>query len=140
MKIDEPKTPYTYHSDSECEEGATERVRRVSLSEHKDGLDPQKLSDRLQNNTAGDPRCTTMHSESEEDESETEEQRAKRKAFELKRKKHYNEFQAVKLAKQLLQDDDEKDKPSGSNLSKTESLPSDNGIDKNATVTDMSMS
>ena len=34
---------------------------------------------------------------------------AKRKQFELKRKLHYNEFHAVKLGKQLLEQEDEED-------------------------------
>ena len=34
---------------------------------------------------------------------------AERRAFEQKRKMHYNEFQAVKLARQLMEDPDEED-------------------------------
>ncbi len=34
---------------------------------------------------------------------------AKRKVFEQKRKFHYNEFQAVKLARQLLEKDDDEE-------------------------------
>ena len=34
---------------------------------------------------------------------------AKRKSFEQKRKMHYNEFQAVKLARQLLEKDDDEE-------------------------------
>lgn len=33
----------------------------------------------------------------------------KRKIFEMKRKQHYNEYYAVKLARKLMEDDDEED-------------------------------
>lgn len=38
---------------------------------------------------------------------------AKRKSFEFKRKAHYNEFMAVKLARQLMQKDEEVDSDAG---------------------------
>ena len=34
------------------------------------------------------------------------EEREKRRSFESKRKKHYNEFQAVKMARALMDEDD----------------------------------
>jgi len=42
-----------------------------------------------------------------EDEDEMPADKEKRKSFEHKRKAHYNEFMAVKLARQLMQNDDE---------------------------------
>merc|ERR1719282_1140548 len=36
-------------------------------------------------------------------------EREKRRSFEAKRKKHYNEFQAVKMARQLMAEDEDDD-------------------------------
>jgi len=106
MKVDEPKTPYQHHSDSESEEGTSECVRRVSLSEPPSELDPKVLEERLmkkmQRNTPEDNAAV----EEDDEDLESDEKVAKRKAFEMKRKQHYNEFQAVKLAKQLIEDDE----------------------------------
>ena len=38
---------------------------------------------------------------------------AMRKKFENKRKMHYNEFQAIKLARQLMEQEDEEDEEEG---------------------------
>lgn len=46
-------------------------------------------------------------SSSEEDELETEEQKSKRHEFEKRRKAHYNEYQAVQLARKLMEEDEE---------------------------------
>lgn len=46
---------------------------------------------------------------------------AKKKSFEHKRKAHYNEFMAVKLARQLMQNDDE-DADNGEESTVKESL------------------
>jgi len=106
MKVDEPKTPFHHHSDSESEEGTSECVRRVSLSEPPSALDPKSLEERIMKKMQKHPRTDSVECEEDDDEDESEERVAKRRAFEMKRKQHYNEFQAVKLAKQLIEEDD----------------------------------
>ncbi|XP_052065483.1 protein phosphatase inhibitor 2-like [Mytilus californianus] len=110
MKIDEPKTPYSKLSDAEDDE---EGGRRHSVSEEP-GVDPKSIASRLQtvedrNKLHAKVSEEESSSEEEEDEMETEEMRAQRRVFEQKRKLHYNEFQAVKLAKQLMEEEEEID-------------------------------
>uniref|UniRef100_A0A336M8R1 CSON013737 protein n=1 Tax=Culicoides sonorensis TaxID=179676 RepID=A0A336M8R1_CULSO len=81
MKVEEPKTPYNYVENSDV-----------------DQLDAELLAEKLK-------VAAAESSSSEEEEPETEEQRAKRVEFEKRRKMHYNEFQAVKLARKLLEDE-----------------------------------
>uniref|UniRef100_A0A915HRM3 Uncharacterized protein n=1 Tax=Romanomermis culicivorax TaxID=13658 RepID=A0A915HRM3_ROMCU len=52
------------------------------------------------------PKTVSSDVDTDDDEL-SEEQKERKRQFELKRKKHYNEFQAVKLAKQLLAQQDE---------------------------------
>ncbi|GFO41658.1 protein phosphatase inhibitor 2 [Plakobranchus ocellatus] len=110
MKVDEPPTPYNKASISDNEdEAALERKGSVSSVPE---LDPAQLAERLGENkpTEGEKHFYDNDSEeSEENENETEEERKKRKAFLLKRKMHYNEFQAVQLAKKLMAEEDDED-------------------------------
>ncbi|CAL1298738.1 unnamed protein product [Larinioides sclopetarius] len=103
MKIDEPKTPYSYYEDNSGKE----------ISGHSsDTLDADLLSKKINLCSEKDAKPKVLDSPSEEeiDEDETEEERAQRSAFEYKRKMHYNEFYAVKLARKLIdKDDDEVD-------------------------------
>ena len=56
------------------------------------------------------PRRISEPSADEEDLALlTPEERERRKSFEQKRKAHYNEFYAVKMARQLMQDEPEED-------------------------------
>ena len=68
------------------------------------------------------PRRTSEPSADEEDlQLLTPEEREKRKKFEQKRKAHYNEFYAVKMARQLMDSDDESDKEADGNAASSSS-------------------
>ncbi|KOB71891.1 Inhibitor-2 [Operophtera brumata] len=99
MKVNEPKTPF-----SESAEGDLEPP---------DELDANILAAKLAASMNKPPKCVESCS-SDEDMNEPEEVRERRLDFEKKRKMHYNEFQALKLARQLLAQEeaaDEEDKP-----------------------------
>lgn len=103
IKIDEPPTPYNKLSEGEMEEGR-------SGDEGETGLNPEALADSLKKKTK--PKIMTEIEDSpdeDEDENLTEEERARRRAFAKRRKLHYNEFYAVKLARQLLDEEDDED-------------------------------
>ncbi|XP_021345799.1 protein phosphatase inhibitor 2-like [Mizuhopecten yessoensis] len=112
MKIDEPLTPYSKYSDPEDEDGETQQ-RRSSISEKEIELNAETIASRLNeegiNPTVLSHPSIDEESSSDEELEETPEKKAVRKVFEQKRKLHYNEFQAVKLAKQLMKDDDDDD-------------------------------
>lgn len=95
MKVDEPKTPYNY-----VEEGDV------------DQLDAELLAEKLR--VAANSRSDSVSEEDEpsseeEQEDLTEEERKRRGEFERRRKAHYNEFEAVKLARKLIEEEDEDD-------------------------------
>merc|ERR1712002_196501 len=97
MKIEEPKTPYNHYEEGD------------SGDEH-DGLDADLLAQKIQLGGSELPKALIEPESEEESEEElAPEEREKRKWFEQKRKKHYNEFYAVKLARKLTQNDDEDD-------------------------------
>ncbi|GIY77216.1 protein phosphatase inhibitor 2 [Caerostris darwini] len=99
MKIDEPKTPYSYYEDKSGQE----------ISGHgSDTLDADLLAKKINICSEKQEKPAVMDSGSEEEnEEETEEEKAQRSAFEYKRKMHYNEFYAVKLARKLIDKDDD---------------------------------
>ncbi|OWR41409.1 protein phosphatase inhibitor 2-like [Danaus plexippus] len=101
MKVDEPKTPYSEAIDSDLETN--------------DELDANILAAKLAASMNKPPKC--VESCGSEDEEETEDARQKRLEFEKKRKMHYNEFQALQLARQLMaqEEEDEDDKTQASN-------------------------
>ncbi|XP_075230093.1 protein phosphatase inhibitor 2-like [Lycorma delicatula] len=97
MKIDEAPTPFE---------------RTVEETSDSDALDAAALADKIRLAADEGPREMRLSGESsgsDGEEDETPEQRALRKEFEMKRKAHYNEFFAAKLAMQLMDEDDDDD-------------------------------
>lgn len=89
MKIDEPKTPFSYSTDGE--EASSSSVP-IPVEE---SIDEEKL---LQKIAARERRLSIEDSvsggdEEEDEENMTEEEKRKKREFEMKRKSHYNEFQ-----------------------------------------------
>lgn len=100
MKIEEPKTPYSYQGEGDS-------------GDEREGpsLDSDLLSRKLQGKQESLERCAENLDEDSEEEDEfiPLEVQEKRKSFEFKRKAHYNEFMAVKLARQLMDSDEDED-------------------------------
>nr|CAD7195015.1 unnamed protein product [Timema douglasi]CAD7264223.1 unnamed protein product [Timema shepardi]CAD7409711.1 unnamed protein product [Timema poppensis]CAD7573206.1 unnamed protein product [Timema californicum] len=96
MKIEEPKTPYNW-AEGEVDE--------------PDALDAEVLAEKIRIGALAPPRVLPDESESSEgEEEETPEDKEKRHMFESKRKAHYNEYHAVKLARKLMSSEvDEED-------------------------------
>ncbi|XP_058466838.1 protein phosphatase inhibitor 2 isoform X2 [Malaya genurostris] len=93
MKVDEPKTPFNYAEQHDI-----------------DQLDAELLAEKLR--VAADrPDGISDDDEesSEEEEQLTEEQKKKKLEFERRRKAHYNEFEAIKLARKLIEEEHEDD-------------------------------
>lgn len=124
MKIDEPKTPYSYYEENAGEETAP----------GQDTLDAELLAKKINLSAKTPPKALIeAESEEEEEEEETEEERAQRTAFEYKRKMHYNEFYAVKLARKLLAEECEEEEEEDENVAK-DSLCSEEDISKDSSV------
>ena len=102
MKIDEPKTPYSY-----------ETTDGEQLGDHEPlALDEDTLAAKIAKKAMECPKVLRSSSEEDneeesDDENLTEEEKKKKREFEVKRKMHYNEFQAVKLARKLLEEEGE---------------------------------
>lgn len=120
MKVDEPPTPYSHatHSDCEDDQGSEEKPRKGSCSS-MDAFDPAKLAERLEMSGQSSNDKPFFDDEEDDDEEEddanlTEEERKRRRSFQMKRKMHYNEFAAVQMAKKLMaQEDDDDDEVEG---------------------------
>jgi len=126
MKIDEPKTPYE-RAESE-EEGDGDR---------RDELDANLLAARIAAEGHKGPRPRRV-SEPSADEDDlallSPEERESRQKFEHKRKKHYNEFQAVKMARALMQEEEEEDSEKESEKGMDEEVNQDSKEDERMEV------
>ena len=128
MKIEEPKTPFSYYA--EDEEGEVNSDNEISNE-----IDPENLAELINRKTKKsskspfsfdniDVDANKMDAEDDDDDddeefaNETEEERSRRKEFEQKRKTHYNEFQMVKLARQLLENEMEDDDDDDAEMSR----------------------
>jgi len=128
MKIDEPKTPYEYASGTEDDDDAN-LAEEHEKPKTVDDLDANLLAAKIsaEGHKGPRPRRISEPSGDEEDLALlTPEERERRKSFEVKRKAHYNEFYAVKMARQLMDENDDEDedenssKPSGNCPMETE--------------------
>lgn len=91
MKVDEPKTPYNYLDPQLAEQ---------------DELDANLLAEKLKVAQETVRRASIHAEESDDDDTpETEEQKMKRLEFEQRRKLHYNEASAIKLARKLIEEE-----------------------------------
>uniref|UniRef100_T1GGU6 Protein phosphatase inhibitor 2 n=1 Tax=Megaselia scalaris TaxID=36166 RepID=T1GGU6_MEGSC len=95
MKIEEPKTPYNYTDPND--------------EDAPDELDAKLLAEKLQLAARSASIDESFHSSDDEDDEETPEQKAHRLEFEKRRKAHYKEFEAVKLARKLIEEEDDSD-------------------------------
>jgi protein phosphatase inhibitor 2 len=120
MKVDEPKTPYNYLDPKLAEQ---------------DELDASLLSEKLKvaQETA---RRASIHAEESDDEEElpeSEDQKEKRMEFEKRRKLHYNEASAIKLARKLIEEEIEDEildeAAGGSGMMATGSIDSNDELD-----------
>lgn len=109
MKIDEPKTPFgNYDSDDE--------------TEHRDELDANLLAAKItaEGHKGPRPRRISEPSADEEDLALlSPQERENRNKFEQKRKAHYNEFHAMKMARAMMDeelDEEESEKETGEGL------------------------
>lgn len=139
MKIEEPKTPYSYYAEDDD-------IEANSDTEAPKEIDPDSLAEKLKAKNAFSFNEADIAEKFDDCDDEdlgelTEDEREKRKDFESKRKKHYNEYQMVKLARKLMQDeqDEEDDDDSSSaaatsssaagDVPNTEPVPSTSGTD-----------
>jgi len=115
MKIEEPKTPFepAYSSDEEGqvvdELDAGLLAAKIAAEGHK-GPRPRRISE-----PSGDVEDLNLLSP---------EEREKRRSFEAKRKQHYNEYQAVKMARALIAKDEDDDEDDDKDEEKEESRDS----------------
>jgi Protein phosphatase inhibitor 2 (IPP-2) len=96
FQVDEPKTPFNYIDPALAEQ---------------DELDANLLAEKLKDAQEIVRRASIHCEESSDEESlnETEEEKAKRIEFEKRRKLHYDEASAIKLARKLIEEESEEE-------------------------------
>lgn len=119
MKVDEPKTPFNYIDPALAE---------------TDELDANLLAEKLEVAKETARRASIHIEESSEDEDlqETDDEKSKRVEFEKRRKLHYNEASAIKLARKLIEEEieDEDGGEAAGGESNDEELELSEGEDK----------
>jgi len=116
MRIDEPKTPFNYYEEEG--EGGEEGSGSVRSKKGEILLDPAELAEKIKEKGLEEPSFLKSSSEGggrggDDDEEEEECPTENRREFESKRKAHYNEYFAVKLARQLMEKEDSEDEEEG---------------------------
>lgn len=114
MKVDEPKTPYNYVEPDDLDQLDAELLAeklRVAANAKSDSFSDEESSD-------------------DEDENLTEEQKQHKLEFERRRKAHYNEFEAIKLARKLIEEEDEDDDDNDASKSLENSRTNDDSSEK----------
>jgi protein phosphatase inhibitor 2 len=91
FKVDEPKTPFNYVDPSLAE---------------ADELDASLLAEKLKD-AQETQRRASLHCDDSSDEEleETEEEKSHRLEFEKRRKLHYNEASAIRIARKLIEEE-----------------------------------
>ncbi|XP_029834588.1 protein phosphatase inhibitor 2 isoform X1 [Ixodes scapularis] len=89
MKIDEAKTPYSY-----------------DIADDRPAVDPALLAERIQMGSTVPAKALKTPDPSQDTDKDMEE---RNRQFELRRKLHYNEGNALKRGSQRVEDDDEDD-------------------------------
>ncbi|XP_074598428.1 protein phosphatase inhibitor 2-like [Brevipalpus obovatus] len=105
MKIEEPKTPYSYYKDAV--DGDAHSDEETGAASSGSALDIDELTHKIESGERRPKILVPSESSADEEEEEQlpEEEEKRRREFEMKRKMHYNEYQAVKLARKLLEED-----------------------------------
>lgn len=109
MKIDEPKTPFSEYAGAHTEPAPPDEVDARLLA--------AKLAASLREPPPPSPPSPSSQpdqSDSESDRDESPEEKHQRLQFESKRKNHYNEFQAIQLARKLMEEEEEDDEGAAS--------------------------
>ncbi|KAI8052932.1 hypothetical protein BDF22DRAFT_686097, partial [Syncephalis plumigaleata] len=101
MKIDEPKTPYIYYNpDTDVE------LQEEEPKHNLEDMPPLALSEPAKNETVAMEESEDDWQSDADLDSLTEEQVREHKAFEQKRNQHYNMRDAMRRARELMDDEE----------------------------------